>query len=95
MDREQKSPKVNLNEEKKSECMCPGCPTYNSEECPSKDEEKVYCSIGRTDCNNIEQRGCTCGNCPVFKECDLKAGYFCLKGEANESGEPVVPKAAN
>lgn len=89
-DREQASLKVELNEADASSCLCPGCPTYNGEDCPADKGEKIYCSIGMTDCGDLEQKGCYCGDCPIFKECDLKVGYFCLKGEASESGEPIA-----
>lgn len=87
--REQVSPKVELNEETMKECRCPDCPTYNSDSCPGDKDEKVFCSIGKTECT-LEQRGCLCGDCEVFKSHDLKTGYFCIKGEAMDSGEPAT-----
>lgn len=86
--REQKSPKVELSDENMDACRCPDCPTYNSDSCPMEKDEKVFCSIGMTNCG-LEQKGCICGDCEVFKGNDLKVGYFCTKGEATDSGEPI------
>jgi len=90
--REQKSPKVDLTNETIDKCLCTGCPTYMSNTCPPQKNEEVYCSIGMTDCADVKQEGCVCGNCEVFKEDELKTGYFCFKGEADESGEPAQPE---
>lgn len=87
----QKSPRVELNEKNAGRCLCPGCPTYNSSPCPKENEEKIFCSIGLTDCK-LEQKGCICGDCQNFKEYGLKVGYFCVKGEAVQDGNPAHPE---
>ncbi len=89
--RPQKSPLVVLNEKNTSRCLCPGCPTYKSSSCPKEKDEKIYCSIGFANCK-LEQVGCICGDCQNFKEYDLKIGYFCIKGEAMQDGNPAQPK---
>ena len=86
--KEQKSPKVELTEDNIDRCICPDCPTYNSDTCPSEKDEKIFCSIGKTSCD-VNKEGCMCGGCPVFNDLDLKDGYFCVSGEAEESGEPA------
>lgn len=93
--REQKSSMVELSDKNAQACLCPTCPTYNSQNCPAENKEKVFCSIGMTECGELDQVGCLCGNCPVFVENDLKVGYFCVKGEAMETGEPVSPESAD
>lgn len=85
-----KSIKVALNEKNANRCLCPGCPTYNSSPCPKEKDERIYCSIGFTDCK-VDQRGCICGDCQNFKEYGLKIGYFCVKGEALQDGTPSQP----
>ena len=88
--RTQKSPLVELNEKNVNRCLCPGCPTYNSDPCPNKKDERIYCSIGLTDCK-LKQKGCICPDCQNFKEYGLKVGYFCVKGEAMQDGNPAQP----
>ncbi len=86
--RSQKSPLVELSEKNANRCLCPGCPTYNSDPCPNKKNERIYCSIGLTDCK-LQQKGCICPDCQNFKEYGLKVGYFCVKGEAMQDGNPA------
>ncbi len=90
LQRSQKSPIVELNDKNASRCLCPGCPTYMSSPCPDERREKIFCSTGMTDCD-VDQRGCLCGDCQVFKEYGLKIGYFCVKGEATNEGNPAQP----
>jgi hypothetical protein len=90
--RQQKSPLVELNERNANRCLCPGCPTYLSSPCPNEHKEKIYCSIGMTECQ-LEQKDCLCWQgCQVYKEYNLKVGYFCIKEEAMQNGNPAQPK---
>jgi hypothetical protein len=89
--RQQKSPRVALDEKNAGRCLCPGCPTYRTSPCPGEKDEKIFCSIGLTECK-LEQRGCICWDCQNFKEFDLKVGYFCIKGEAMQDGNPAKPE---
>jgi hypothetical protein len=86
--RSQKSPLVALNEQNVVRCLCPGCPTYRSSPCPKEKDEMIFCSIGMTVCK-LEQKGCICWDCQNFNEYGLKAGYFCINGEAIEDGNPA------
>jgi hypothetical protein len=62
-------------------CRCPGCPTHN--ECMKSNEERLFCSRGKTGCNP-EKRGCLCGTCPVEMEYELYDFYYCAKGAAKK-----------
>ncbi len=84
----QKSPIVGLNEKNANRCLCPGCPTFKSNPCPMEMNEKIYCSVGLTDCK-LEQKGCICGDCQNFRDYSLKEGYFCAYGEAVQDGNPA------
>lgn len=75
--------KVEKNENNVSKCLCPGCPTYN--DCAREKNEKLFCAealAGRT-CS-YEMNGCVCGDCPVHKENNLTALYYCAHGSAEE-----------
>ena len=55
-------------------CLCINCPTYD--DCMRKDEQRVFCSIGRTRCD-VVRNGCVCGECPVATNYRLSGYYFC------------------
>lgn len=77
-------PQINENFNR---CLCPVCPTYTSTFCADEEEEsreKMFCSIGQASCA-LDQNGCICGDCPVWKEYELTSNYYCIKGE--EMGE--------
>lgn len=76
-------PKVEKNEANIHKCACPGCPSYN--ECAKGQNESLYCAgeNGKSACP-YKTNGCVCGGCPVHMENDLKAGYYCLHGSADE-----------
>ena len=76
-------PKVIKNETNLSKCPCAHCPSYN--ECAKGKVELLYCAeeIGKSTCP-YKMNGCICGGCPVYKESHLKAGYYCIKGSADE-----------
>ena len=71
--------KVPENLENKNDCICPSCPTHNSIECPAKNNETLYCARGKTICEVID-KGCPCGQCPIWDKYSLSGGYFCLEG---------------
>ena len=86
--RSQKSPLVESNDKNANKCLCLDCPTYLSSTCPNEKGEKIYCSIGMTECK-LKQKDCLCyQGCQVFKNYGLKVGYFCIKGEAMKDGNP-------
>lgn len=76
-------PKVEKNEINLKKCFCPNCPSYN--ECAQEKTEKLYCAkeIGKSTCA-YKTNGCICSGCPVHMKNDLKAGYYCINGSADE-----------
>lgn len=76
-------PKVEKNESNTQKCFCPKCPSYN--ECAKAKTESLYCAgeIGKSPCK-YGMNGCICGGCPVHMENNLKAGYYCINGSADE-----------
>jgi len=71
-------PDTNENAEK---CLCPSCPTGKSNVCAAEKEETLYCGKGKTACNLID-KGCICGECPLWFRYSLTGGYFCFNGKA-------------
>ena len=69
------------NDENANRCLCPGCPTHN--ECMKNNEEKIFCSRGKTECKPAE-KGCLCGTCPVEQEYELNDFYYCINGAAKK-----------
>lgn len=61
-------------EENTTRCLCPGCPTYNK--CMKSRDQRLFCSRGNTKCN-LDEEGCICGECPVWKEYMIKSFYYC------------------
>lgn len=45
----------------------------------------LYCSIGKSTCADIDtDQECQCVKCPVFKENNLKTGYYCKLGKEED-----------
>lgn len=76
--------KVEKNNDNFNQCFCLNCPSYN--ECAKEKTEKLYCSeeIGKSACD-YKMNGCLCGGCPVYKNNNLKTGYYCLRGSADKA----------
>jgi hypothetical protein len=55
-------------------CQCPRCPTYN--ECMEYSDQRLFCSRGNTECT-LDEEGCICSECPVWKEYMIKSFYYC------------------
>jgi len=74
---------IEKNQANINNCSCAACPSYN--DCSRGKTEKLFCAkeIGKSSCE-YKMNGCVCGNCPVHKENDLQAGYYCLHGSADE-----------
>lgn len=68
-------------EENAGMCLCPGCPTHN--ECMKKNNERIFCSRGKTDCD-LERKGCLCGTCPIERKYGLTDFYYCAEGAAKK-----------
>lgn len=73
--------KVANTSENEKKCRCPGCPTWQANNCPKEKMENLYCAKGKTACELVD-KGCLCGMCPVFEENNLSKGYFCFNGVA-------------
>ena len=72
----------NLMEANKKKCICAACPTYN--ECPARKRELLFCLLGKSRNCQLDELGCTCPDCPVTAELDLKNTYYCTQGSENE-----------
>jgi hypothetical protein len=59
----------------KTMCICKTCPTYVSEE-----TELSFCHplIGKSKIIT-EEKGCECPKCPVYKQMNMKNGYYCTR----------------
>ncbi len=63
-------------------CICRDCPTYVG----TGETKVLFCSVGRSEVIT-EEKGCTCGGCPVTPEMGLTNQYYCTKGnEAQQRG---------
>ncbi len=82
-------PKVEKTENNLNKCVCPHCPSYNT--CAETKAEKLYCAaaVGKSACT-FKMNGCLCGGCPVHRENNLKAGYYCIHGSADEVDEKLT-----
>lgn len=74
-------PKILNTKENFAKCVCAGCPTYQANDCAKGKKEKLYCAVGKSNCE-LARKGCICGACPIWSEYKLDGGYFCLNGEA-------------
>ena len=81
--------KVEKTEPNKKKCFCSNCPSYN--ECTKKNEETLYCAgdVGKSVCK-INMNGCLCGGCPVHRENNLKSGYYCMNGSADQIDDKTL-----
>ncbi|UCG69018.1 MAG: DUF2769 domain-containing protein [Thermoplasmata archaeon] len=63
-------------------CICDKCPSWV--ECG---EKGGFClaPIGKSSCIK-EEKGCTCGGCPVTEKLELMFMYYCTRGSAKEQG---------
>ena len=68
-------------EENAEMCLCPGCPTHN--ECMKDNNEQIFCSRGKTECD-LEKKGCLCGTCPIERKYELTEFYYCTEGAAKK-----------
>lgn len=75
-------PKISNTKKNFAKCICGGCPTYQSGGCAKEKNEKLYCAVGKSNCE-LARKGCVCGACPIWSEYNLSDGYFCFSGETN------------
>ncbi len=60
------------------QCCCPKCPTHT--ECAKRQQEKVFCTHGRSFICIDTEVECLCPGCPVHEEMGLKHTFFCTRG---------------
>jgi hypothetical protein len=77
-------PKVTYNENNRQQCVCSACPSYNS--CAKSQQESLFCGmpLNQRSCK-YEENGCICGDCQIYKNNKLEAGYYCVYGSADET----------
>jgi len=69
-------PAVPNTDEYMQRCICGGCPSYPG-------DGGFYCAKGESS-NEVERKGCVCGDCENYKEFGLSKGYYCAEGAAEE-----------
>ena len=59
----------------REQCICKTCPSYVAEE-----TELGFCHalVGKSKIITTE-KGCNCPQCPVYKDMELKNGYYCTR----------------
>lgn len=71
---------------KSSECAKAKNATIDWTQLPPADLiEGIYCSsaVDKSKCGDLDATlSCQCFSCPVFEECGLTDGYFCVRGSA-------------
>lgn len=63
-------------------CLCRKCPSWIK--C-GESGEFCFQAIGKSSCMT-EEKGCTCGACPVTERLGLMFVYYCTRGSAKEQG---------
>lgn len=66
-----------------SMCICDSCPSWV--ECGEKGGF-CFVLIGKSSCIK-EEKGCTCGGCPVTDKLGLTGIYYCTRGSQKEQSE--------
>jgi hypothetical protein len=75
-----------------SMCICRSCPTYTN--LGEDDEYIVYCFPSRGRSKNIsEEKGCTCGVCPVYDEMKFMTAYYCTRDIEMKQKIAIVDEA--
>ena len=65
-------------QENMTKCLCVKCPTYNM--CMKDKMERLFCSKGKSTCV-LREMGCICTQCPLWREYNLSALYYCMTGK--------------
>jgi len=66
-------------EQSKTTCICTNCPSYRG----TGEKEVLFCGIGRSSVIR-EEKGCSCGLCPVVAHMGLTRLYYCTRGNEKE-----------
>ena len=67
-------PAVPNTEVNVARCICGTCPSYPG-------DGGFYCARSKST-EEVQRRGCVCGDCENFKEYGLTKGYYCADGAA-------------
>lgn len=59
-------------------CRCPQCATYS--ECNAKNQELLYCYLGKNTGCEMAAKTCDCPICKVTDELGLKYSFYCMRG---------------
>lgn len=62
-------------QENMQKCICGTCPTY------VEGDKGFFCATDKSE-QELEKKGCECGNCALWPEYDLSGGYFCTEGKS-------------
>jgi hypothetical protein len=66
-------------------CVCPNCPTYN--DCSKGKSELLYCLHGKSQQCAFDEEGCSCPDCPVALDLELKFEFYCSRGSEKDLRE--------
>lgn len=72
-------------EDMKLQCTCPNCPSYN--DCAKKNDELLYCALGKSEECIENEKECICPDCPVSDKMGLKHMFFCTRDTEKEQRE--------
>ena len=76
--------KVADNEENMGICrqFCGPCPTFKPNKINEVTPHALFCARGPSTKppEEIEDKGCNCFGCPVFRDHELQGGWFCIHG---------------
>ena len=71
--------RTKLMEQAKTMCICTKCPSYSG----TGEIKVLFCSIGKSSIIK-EEKGCSCGLCPVVPHMGLTRLYYCTRGSEKE-----------
>ena len=78
------TPQVEDNSENMEICkkFCGPCPTFKPNKLNEVEPHALFCARGASvkPAEDIENKGCNCFECGVFKKYGLKGGFFCIYG---------------
>ena len=71
--------RMNQLEQSKVMCICQNCPSYRG----TGETELLFCGLGKSTTIG-EEKGCSCGLCPVVGHLGLTRLYYCTRGNEKE-----------
>ncbi|MFX0208478.1 MAG: DUF2769 domain-containing protein [Candidatus Hodarchaeota archaeon] len=64
------------------EDFCKKCPSYEG----TGETKLAFCTLGKSSVI-LEQKGCLCPQCPIFRTMSLRWNHYCSRGNAIELSE--------